>query len=68
MKRFLHMRKAARVHGFNIRVPSEVLVVERQNVLDGMRQHRCYKTCVVKIAVKDCEIVHALRGEAWPLQ
>jgi hypothetical protein len=50
---FLDMRNAAGVHGFNIRVSSEVLVVERQNVLDAMHQHWRHQARVVNLYARD---------------
>src|SRR5216684_5879570 len=53
VKRFLDTRNTARMHGFNIRVPSEVLVVERQNVLDAMHAHCRHQTRVVNLHARD---------------
>ena len=53
VKRSLDVRNAARAHGFNIRVPSEVLVVERQNVLDAMHQHCRHQARVVNLYARD---------------
>ena len=41
------------MHGFNICVPSEVLVVEGQNVLDAMHQHCRHQARVVNLHARD---------------
>ena len=41
------------MHGFNIRVPSEVLVVEGQNVLDAVHQHCRHQARVVNLHARD---------------
>ena len=41
------------MHGFNISIPSKVLVVECQNALYAMYPHRGHEACVVNLHTGD---------------